>query len=56
MTVGRSLSAARRVELVARATRSGEVTAVSGDYEARSGMLDVASIGAPVVLVLDRPL
>ena len=56
MTVGRSLAGAGRIELVARATRSGDVKAMPGDYETRSGALDVASLSAPVVLVLDRPL
>jgi len=56
MTVGRSLSGAGRIELVARATRSGDVKAMPGDFETRSGTLDVAAIKAPVVLVLDRPL
>ena len=56
MTVGRSLSGAGRIELVARATRSGDVKAMPGDYETRSGALDVASVTAPVVLILDRPL
>jgi hypothetical protein len=56
MTFGRSLSGAHRIELIARATRSGDVKATTGDYEARSGMLDVTGIGQPVVLVLDRPL
>jgi hypothetical protein len=56
MTAGRSLSGAGRIELVARATRSGDVKAMPGDYETRSGALAVASISAPIVLVLDRPL
>lgn len=56
MVPGRSLSGAGSVEIVARASLSGNVKAQSGDYEARSGTLHTADLSAPVVLVIDQPL
>jgi hypothetical protein len=56
MVPGRSIRAAATVELVARASRSGNVKPASGDYEGRSGVLKIADISAPIALLIDRPL
>lgn len=56
MVPGRSISAAAAVELVARASLSGNVKPGPGDYEGRSGVLKIAEISAPVALLIDRPL
>jgi hypothetical protein len=56
MVPGRSISAASAVELVARASLSGNVKPGPGDYEGRSGVLKIAEISAPVALLIDRPL
>lgn len=56
MMPGRSISSAGSVEIVARASVSGNVKAEPGDYEAHSGALRVAELTAPVVLVIAKPL
>lgn len=56
MMPGRTISGAGSVEIIARASVSGNVKAESGDYEARSGVLDVAQTTAPVVLVIAQPI
>ena len=56
MMPGRSISGAGSVEIIARASVSGNVKAEPGDYEARSGALRVAQLTAPVVLVIAQPI
>jgi cytochrome c-type biogenesis protein CcmH len=58
MMPGRTLSAATTVEVIARASRSGDVKAVPGDFEARSGALPTATIHAetPIQLVIADPV
>ena len=56
MVPGRSISAADTVEIIARASASGNVKGEPGDYEARSGALKVTTLSAPVELVIARPL
>lgn len=55
MTGGRTLSDARRVEIVARVSRSGSPTAGDGDLEGRAGPLDVGA-SATAEVVIDRRL
>ena len=56
MVAGRSLRDAGTVELVARASVSGNVKAGPGDYEGTSGALSVAEASKPISLVIDRAL
>ena len=56
MTGERSLREAKVVELVARASVSGDVRAAPGDYEGTSGALRVAEISQPIALVIDHAL
>ena len=56
MMPGRSITGAGSVEIIARASVSGNVKAEPGDYEARSGALQVAQVTAPVVLVIAQPI
>lgn len=58
MMPGRTLSGAADVEVVARASRSGDVKAAPGDFEARSGVLHTATIDPhiPIQLVIANPV
>ncbi len=56
MTAGSSLREAEVVEVVARASVSGDVRAGPGDYEGTSGALQVAAISQPITLVIDHAL
>ena len=56
MVAGRSLSDADSVELVARASMSGNVKPGPGDYEGRFGPVRVMAISAPIELTIDRAL
>ena len=56
MVAGRSLRDAGSVELVARASVSGNVKAGPGDYEGSSGALRVEAISTPIELLIDRAL
>jgi hypothetical protein len=56
MMPGSSIGGAGSVEVIARASVSGNVKAEPGDYEARSGALRIAELAAPVVLVISQPL
>jgi len=58
MMPGRTLSGAATVEVVARASRSGDVKAAPGDFEARSGALSTTEIHAqtPIQLVIADPV
>jgi len=56
MVAGRSLRDAGSVELVARASVSGNVKSGPGDYEGSSGALRVVAISAPIELLIDRAL
>ncbi len=60
MVPGRSIGAAKRVEVVARASLRGDVKAAAGDYEGNSGVLNVADISAqnstPIALLINHPL
>jgi hypothetical protein len=56
MVPGRTLGAAGAIELVARVSRSGDVKPAPGDWEARSGTLATDAIGAPIQLVIAKPL
>jgi cytochrome c-type biogenesis protein CcmH len=54
MMPGRGLAAAERVELVARVTRSGGVSAAPGDLEGSAGPVTPAAAGRVVPLLIDR--
>ena len=56
MVAGRSLRDAGTLELVARASVSGNVKAGPGDYEGTSGALPVADASKPISLVINRAL
>ena len=56
MIADTSLRAVDVVELVARASVSGDVRAGPGDYEGTTGTLRVAAILQPITLIIDRPL
>jgi hypothetical protein len=56
MMPGASIGGTGNVEVVARTSASGNVKAEPGDYEARSGALQIAQLAAPVVLVIAQPL
>jgi hypothetical protein len=56
MMPGSSIGGAGSVEVIARASVSGNVKAEPGDYEARSGALRIAELAAPVALVISQPL
>jgi hypothetical protein len=56
MMPGTSIGGTGSVEVVARTSASGNVKAEPGDYEARSGALQIAELAAPVVLVIAQPL
>ncbi len=56
MMPGSSIGGAGSVEVIARASVSGNVKAEPGDYEARSGALRIAELAMPVVLVISQPL
>jgi hypothetical protein len=56
MMPGRSISGAGSVEVVARASVSGSAKPEPGDFEARSGVLHVTDLIAPIALVIDKPL
>lgn len=56
MMPGNPIGGAGSVEVVARTSASGNVKAEPGDYEARSGALQIAELAAPVVLVIATPI
>lgn len=56
MVPGRAISGAGSVEIVARASVSGNPKAEPGDYEGRSGTLHIADLVAPISLVIDQRL
>ena len=56
MVAGRSLRDAGVVQLVARASVSGDVRAGPGDFEGSSGELRIPEIRQPISLVIDRAL
>lgn len=56
MMPGNPIGGAGSVEVVARTSASGNVKADPGDYEARSGALQIAELAAPVVLVIAKPI
>lgn len=58
MMPGRTLSGTGDVEIVARASRTGDVKAAPGDFEVRSGVLHSAAIdpNTPIQLVIADPV
>lgn len=56
MVAARSLRDADVVELVARASVSGDVKAGPGDYEGKSGVTRVVDISQPITLIIDHAL
>ncbi len=56
MVPGRSITAAGRIEIVARASLNGDAKRAAGDYDGQSGQLNVAAIAAPIALLIDHRL
>ncbi len=56
MVPGRSLRDAGNIEIIARASVSGNATPGPGDYEGRSGALRTDAIAAPIELLIAHPL
>ena len=56
MMPGTSIGGTGSIEVIARTSASGNVKAEPGDYEARSGALQIAELTAPVALVITKPL
>jgi hypothetical protein len=56
MIAERSLRDVDVVELVARASVSGDVRAGPGDYEGTSGALRIVEIQQPIELIIDHAL